>query len=751
MPTGEKKAKAVFAASLLLCIASFFFLGRSEYVIDQFTDWRTYLMFAELLVLSGLLLAAAVGIRKTELRAAALLFISAAFLWIHRAFLPVIAAGGYFLCLIMTGELLLLPGRRKRKKGFLSGVSRFASDFTAGAAAYMVLVCFLSGVHLGGIGLLRKATLLLFAIEILCCLLFRSMGLFPFFPPVLLPESGEAEKASDAGSISARIREVIIPVTILLILLLQAGRLNIAIDYDSVRYALRSSYVLDNGRGIFENLGFVNTVYYYPKGLELLTLPLTVRKTYGFVLAFSFWCGAAVILYLGCLGAEHFGEKKGKRAALLAALIPGITNLMVSAKTDIITLLFQLFAVGAFLRLVGARSAEERTEALLSGGAALFVTLTLKPTAPYFSGVLFLAAVGFLCFGMKKEERSFAAEGIIPGAVEILVSAVAFAGVTLRTIHLTGLPFINFLAGLWVKLGMEDHYPLMALALPNSTGSGDVSSLWERFFWMFISPDTEEALHILIAWGGPVFTVLVVLFLAELHHRKKQKKGKTEEKKPEALKLEALITLLAALILFDLAVLLLLSQVDGNYFNLTYALIALAVPAMAGSRMQVLLRGMIPALFSAVILTGTTNWAGVHGFTEPRLLHYGFYDHEHNTENYMILHAKDPFYRYLYNAPRMRVLAIGDDPDCYYFPCRTESYTDFAGSGGNVALVKTLNDFKNCLEYTGITCIYTETPYLNAHPRAEEMVRYMVEDGSLTEIITQEGNTLYEYHAGIRD
>ena len=32
-----------------------------------------------------------------------------------------------------------------------------------------------------------------------------------------------------------------------------------------------------------------------------------------------------------------------------------------------------------------------------------------------------------------------------------------------------------------------------------------------------------------------------------------------------------------------------------------------------------------------------------------------------------------------------------------------------------------------------------------------EMIRYMNEDGSITPLICQEGNTLYEYHPKIRD
>lgn len=48
-------------------------------------------------------------------------------------------------------------------------------------------------------------------------------------------------------------------------LLIQLNRMNIAVDYDSLRYGLRSQYVLFNG-DFFSALGQVNAVYTYPKG-----------------------------------------------------------------------------------------------------------------------------------------------------------------------------------------------------------------------------------------------------------------------------------------------------------------------------------------------------------------------------------------------------------------------------------------------------------------------------------------------------
>ena len=76
---------------------------------------------------------------------------------------------------------------------------------------------------------------------------------------------------------------------IITMVLIQAGRMNIELDYDSLHYGLRSAYVLDNGKGIYENLGMINLVYTYSKGLEVLVLPLSGLQPMD--LSWPFLCG----------------------------------------------------------------------------------------------------------------------------------------------------------------------------------------------------------------------------------------------------------------------------------------------------------------------------------------------------------------------------------------------------------------------------------------------------------------------------
>ena len=58
--------------------------------------------------------------------------------------------------------------------------------------------------------------------------------------------------------------------------------MNICADYDSLHYGLRSEYILNDGGGIYEDLGSVNVVYTYSKGLEILLLPISGLPSYSF-------------------------------------------------------------------------------------------------------------------------------------------------------------------------------------------------------------------------------------------------------------------------------------------------------------------------------------------------------------------------------------------------------------------------------------------------------------------------------------
>ena len=899
---GKAGEVVIFSISLGLTVPSLFMLMRSGFLEEQLSDWRSWVMYAELLAVGVLLLAlelfrsrsrgtlagtnadAARGTPDSGQVCLLLeMLIVCLFLWAHRIFLPLVVTGAYCAGLTAAGEMLFLPLRRKEGIHAACGVRRLAHNFLTGCAAMIVFLCFLSGIHAGGTGTARKAALFLIVLSLLLLALCKVSGWLPLEYEEIAEDRGNGIASGVAGDKDGgiaseiaggrtwRLRsgitaERLMLLGILVILLLHAGRMNITLDYDSVHYGLRTPYILDNGFGIFENLGSVNTVYYYPKGLEVLTLPLSGTPTYGFVLSFSFWCGVFFLILTADIAAGCFGRKAGISAAFCCALIPGIMNLSTSAKTDMVTLLFQMLSLGEMLAFFGETAeirestgaagttvAEDGVQVAVASlrpagtllrsavwsAAALMFTLALKPTSVAFSGLLFLAAAAFGCFclfprrnrrkagpasqrpenetghriHLNPEQESVHRTGfpIAAACLILLLPFTAVLGVTLRTLHLTGYPLVTVFTGIWEKLGMHGHYPLAVQNVPDSSAglgaAGTVLYLLRRLFAILVCPWADEDLHILIAWGTTLFPALLAAvavampreFRAARMHFMATEPG-TMATEPGTMatepstaatapgtagpgaayretvartaggtggecrarrQLHFLLLTLAGFLVFDLVTLKLLYQVDGNYYNLTYALTAVAAAALwrreAGAardskcRQAGLLRALSPAILMALFMTSITNWAGARGLTELKLNHYGFYDHASDVTDYMILNGKEPIYRYLKNAPRIHLLTMSEEPECYLFPCRAESYTDLEGSGGNVRLVKTLNEFKDYLEWAGITYLYTEQSFLPEHPRAEEIVRFMEEDGSISVVITQEGCTLYEYHAGIRD
>ena len=71
---------------------------------------------------------------------------------------------------------------------------------------------------------------------------------------------------------------------------------------------------------------------------------------------------------------------------------------------------------------------------------------------------------------------------------------------------------------------------------------------------------------------------------------------------------------------------------------------------------------------------------------------------------------------------------------------QVQSYYDTTGSGGNVVLVKTLENFKDYLRYAKTDYIYAEAGHLEEGSREWDVLRYLVEEGSLTEIRYENGN-----------
>lgn len=722
---------AVAAGLSLFAVCS---LAGDGFFAEQFDDPRTAAMLLET-VLVYLLFFGADRIRGRERRNAARFLLLLGFSLRHLVFASVLAAGFWILALSLSGMALLY-----RREYYAFTTEKLYRGFLTGTAFWILLVGLLSGFHRGGLFLWRA----------LAGLFVLAAFLSAWQPLRALFAAKKAEQGMCRGEERQRTRwESAVTALTITAVLVQLGRLNLAVDYDSLRYALRSPFVLENGRGIFEALGSVNQVYFYPKGLEILTLPLYFEKSYGPTLAFSFCLGLLLLYLLYDLGRAFCGAKSARRLVCVAALLPGVMNLSISAKTDLITLLFQLGAVREALRAARQKGAA-RQVALSCSASALLFTFMLKPTALVFSGGL-IAGLFFyeLLFRRQRGRITLSVVGgqafVMPRRQFLLppvLTLAALALVTLRTLHLTGYPLVSVFTGVFEALGFHGRYPLAAQSLPDAGAAlspGErLAALGARLVLLFLAPVGEDGLHIRIAWG----TTLIPALLFALLLRGRERGGKAKAQSAVRL-FGCLLAVQGILLLISLER---LHQIDGNYYGLFYLLLLLMVFAVWQEESAILLRALSPAAALALFMLCLTNWAGTRGYTGYEGRTGLFYPHARLAEEYLILDGGEPIYRYVKNAPRMRLLAFAGEPECYLLPCDAQSYTDLAGSGGNVYLVKTLDLFKEFLNRAGVDCLYTDDAFLEEHSRAADIIRYLEEEGSVEVVIRQEGNALYRYH-----
>ena len=321
-----------------------------------------------------------------------------------------------------------------------------------------------------------------------------------------------------------------------------------------------------------------------------------------------------------------------------------------------------------------------------------------------------------------------------------LFTLTALAAVTLRTLHLTGYPLVSVFTGLFETLSFRGRYPLAVQSLPDAgaelSGKARLFALLLRLRLLFLTPVGEAGLHIRIAWGTTLIPVLLLALCVRGRRETPQRAG-------SAALPGCLLAVQGVLLLLSLER---LHQIDGNYYGLFYLLLLLTVFLLWREKSALLFRALSPAALLAVLMLCLTNWAGARGYTGYEERAGLFYPHGRLAEETLILDGGEPIYRYVKNAPRMRLLTLAAEPECYLLPCDAQSYTDLAGSGGNVYLVKTLDLFKEFLDRAGIDALYTDDMFLADHSRAADIIRYLEEEGSIEVVIRQEGNALYRYH-----
>ena len=562
--------------------------------------------------------------------------------------------------------------------------------------------------------------------------------------------------------------------------ILQMNRSNVALDYDSLRYGLRSAYVLFP-EGFFSAHGQINSVYSYPKGLELLTYPLNYLPGYGFLLSFSLWTYLALALVFGLL-LFHFQKNRKKLyiGILCFFLLSSVGNMSLTMKTDLFTLLLQLSALYFFLK--GKR---------LQSCFLLFFSYSFKPTAVVFStllGIVFLFTMLLECF-WKRNTKANTKENININAntginsntnhnrsqakgekwtseLPFVLFSVVYTGlITLRTFLITGLPFSTTFTGIFKAIGFHVNWPFNLDAHVDYSGelsfSESALSFFRRLFSFLFYPVGEDMEHVAIAWSGVLFPLILLFALWQcfsigrkcLPGKNSLPGGNSLLERNSSSGREAFLRMgsreaslwdylplsLSFLVImaFSLLSFVMLWQIDGNYYILWESLALLL--CFSGGNLQekrgiiLLLKAFFffPFYLAAFLSTITTSWAGAVGFTPIDLANKGYYDHalvelENQGEKGSL-----PAFLEMTKNPRHHVLAFAETPECYRIPCNVQSITDVEGSGGSPGLYDSPLYFAWFLKWSDTDYVYLEQSFLHdeREERAREMLLQMAEEG----------------------
>lgn len=713
------------AAALLVSIRTIYITGVDGIRLLQ-PETKNLLM--ETAVLFAAAFISLYVVRQDKLRAGLLFAVASVFTWLHQAFLPMIVSGIYLVVIVRAGSgLRCLLDKEKILEEYR--IATALADFTLGAVGLIVLYCLMSFAGVGSISATRAAAI---GVGLVTCL--------PAFPGNLVRKEMRDLRTADLAERKTYISAdmALLLAFIFATVLLQVGRMNICADYDSLHYGLRSEYVFNDGDGIYENLGSINVVYTYSKGLETLLLPISGLPSYSFFLSFQIWMTMGILLASGELVNLFSCRKSAMLCMALLASIPGIMNMGITAKTDSATALFQLIMAYYLLKFVQ----KDRTGYLALAGNAFLMTMVLKPTAIVFSTVL--AGTAFIYLWMTRTFKVNVKDRFL---LSWIPAIAMWLMIWLRTVMFTGLPVTSVFTSIWTKLGFTVKYPFKFDSMPSNGGEGlkaAVKHFLKRLYGVLLAPVGEDMAHVRIAWGTSLLLIFLVLFAAVLVVR--TKKIEKEKIRP--------LTCLAAMFftngVMSLLALYLLWQVDGNYFILLYCLFTILAAIVLGNLESSKLMLSIAALLAPVMLfnvsvTAVSNWAGTLGLSPVKAVHLGYYDHWAENKESMIRKGNEEIWEILEQDPETRVLVYGKQPEMLMFPCNAQSYTDIEGSGGNYYVSASAKGLVDYFEYAKIDYVYLCGGYLRPGTEAWTFVVEMIELGHLTDIFYENGNALARF------
>ena len=660
---------------------------------------------------------AVLGAKKKDIRW--IVVVGCFFCYLHVMFLPMFVAASYFLLTVLTGLFFV------EIAGGDYGKEKLLISYFLGMLLMTVLYAILSLFKIGSIRNIQIAdSILLIILLIWFCKREKSYSGKSFW------EKCYVTKATYFKTI-----------VIMLFVMLAVGRANNSLDYDSVWYGLRSAYALDNQTGIYDNLKLVGCVYTYPKGLETYLLPLSGFDSYGF-----FYAGniifMIVILYIAYKISRLFlDSEKALWTVVFLSAIPGIMNMSITAKTDILTLLVQLLGI-YFLLLFFKEKKEIYVGMIIS---TYIFAQTLKTTAIIFSTTILMVAV-FVCIVYKVKpiigEKSI---------YLIILSVIDLGFIWYRTYLLTGIPATSVWGKAFRLFGMTDKYPyasgqISQFRSENLFSAQVIEATLVRLKEFFFAPNSADTDHVIIAWGTTLCTFLFCVVVLDSILNLKIVIRKVKKSSAAC----CLGLLFIGEFLGCVMSLWLLSKPDGNYFMLYYAadiIIGTIYIYHETFQRDVFNKKVVTGVLIAflpvnIVFTGAITWAWTGQLSEIDFVNRGYFNHKEQFKSMMNESGCINIYDMVTEDTTNKLLVFGTHPDVERFPCVVESELD-VGFWGNQELLSSCENFMKFVEYAEYDYILIFPDYVQKDSQSYMNLSYLIDNGMIKSAINENNYVLF--------
>lgn len=651
-----------------------------------------------------------------------IVFISAIYLSMNGVILPFLIDYLYFEILIYVGTVI-----NSLKKEIMH--SDIGENFITGVAVWGTGAVLCSLIGIGSINALRIYTLVLL---VLC--VYFSKG--KKYENLYLKFSRITEKQNkDFFSL-------VIFILFCLIILLLFAKTNTAQDYDSLWYGLRPEHVLVGENSFYDYLGYGAYIYYYPKLMELLYLPISNLGDYSFLQGANIFVYLFVILEIIQIMKRIFNSKVKQEFimpfTLLIASIPVIANMAATAKPDIFGLFFGLMTIRQFYDYLKTKS----TQSFIMAFCSCILSTGTKLTYVLWCGIAFVVMLVFLIIEKIKSGKIINFPVTLSNRITVFSTCVCIAGIHYRTFKLTGFPLYPFMTTVMSKIGFKARY----FADSSNTGASstpiNIKLVLERLYSFIFDPKALP--HVIIAWTSSFVFFLFILYL--FRNRKSQKKFSVAAK--------YLLILMIAYSIVMLYYMFRLSMPDGNYFMLPLSFIIIYLLNSVISDREDSIYGrklirscilMFLVLHLPVMFVSHTSWAyGTKAFSKDIIVNN--FETKSKSSSYFEYYGVTQIAEYLSeyeNCPKDRFISSSDVSGFHFrFPCAVEGAAELENTYlSGTAIMGTYKDFVsyvNTIDVKGFIVLNDDTS------NYAQYVRQYISENTIIKTINDRSGAYYE-------